>query len=194
MEIIKSRPDYGLFENNCQNFVRFLAEAISPDVNVWSSVEFIHKQVSTVQHAILPSLPGAYPKSIDSRELSSDSESEPPFTSATTSEGQGGELWSHLDTSSTEEEEPVSNPAVEENSYSAEPMGLVGPSLSTERKKVKPSAHESPFKIDPTLFHSDRLIEYSINLAKDAKEVHQIGIGGFSVVYLVISHSQSENR
>ena len=191
MEIIKNRPDYGLFENNCQNFVRFLAEAISPDVNVWNSVEFIHKQVSNVEHASLPSLPGAYPKSIDSRHSSS---SDVTYTSATTSEGEEGELWNHLDTSGTLEKEPGSDLVVEENRCSAEPLRLAGPSVSTEPKKVKPSAHESPFEVDPTLFHSDRFLRYRIDLAKDADEVHQIGIGGFSVVYLVFPLSQSENH
>src|SRR5271169_6516578 len=66
MDIVTSRPDFSLFENNCQNFVRYLIEAVSPDTNIWSLVEATHKQISNGEESIKPSIPGAYPKFIDS--------------------------------------------------------------------------------------------------------------------------------
>jgi hypothetical protein len=69
MRIVLERPDYHLFENNCQNFVKFLLEVICPGSPIPATIENVlarWQDISTSRQGL--SLPGAYPPSITTTE------------------------------------------------------------------------------------------------------------------------------
>jgi hypothetical protein len=62
--IVADRPTYWLFENNCQNFVKFLLEALCPGDPIPETIQDILQRlqnISTVAEAHRNVLPGAYP-------------------------------------------------------------------------------------------------------------------------------------
>ena len=62
-------PDFRLFENNCQNFVKFLLGSLCPGASVPDTVKDISQRlldITTVAHTYRDLLPGAYPASIAS--------------------------------------------------------------------------------------------------------------------------------
>jgi hypothetical protein len=99
--ITRSRPDYSVFENNCQNFVRFLIEAISPHSNVTDSVITILSRQSTIADDLIVTLPGAYPRSVESDESL---ESYKSVESLKSPEGEGFGEWAPIWTSSIEQD------------------------------------------------------------------------------------------
>jgi hypothetical protein len=70
MRIVAERPDYSLFENNCQNFVKFLLEVVCPGGPIPATIQLVlerlHSDISSPRQRL--SLPGAYPPSIISTE------------------------------------------------------------------------------------------------------------------------------
>ena len=140
--IMATRPDYSLFENNCQNFIRYLIDAISPGSDVWSSVRIVMDRLSIGGEDLRYPIPGGYPQSFHSSESSNSS-----FATATNSEIHESGL-SHSATGSDLED------------------------------KETPDALQ-------TLFRSNLLLQYDPELAKQAEQEHQLGLGGFSAVYLV---------
>ena len=67
--IVAERPTFRLFENNCQNFVKFLLEALCPCVPIPDTINDIVQRlqdISTVARAYNDVLPGAYPASVAS--------------------------------------------------------------------------------------------------------------------------------
>lgn len=73
--IIKERPDYSLFENNCQNFAKYLVEAISPASKYPETIHnFLQKWVPPAGHSEASTqLPGTYPSSPTTTEPQSES-------------------------------------------------------------------------------------------------------------------------
>jgi len=73
IQIINEHPDYRLFENNCQNFVKYLLEAICPGVEIPDTIQCISQKLNDVSTvASNPTiLPGAYPVSIISSKCTS---------------------------------------------------------------------------------------------------------------------------
>jgi hypothetical protein len=65
LRITQARPDYFLFENNCQNFAKYLLEAISPGSYSPRPISDIIKRwlTATSNPQIFGRLPGAYPNS-----------------------------------------------------------------------------------------------------------------------------------
>lgn len=65
--IVDERPTYRLFENNCQNFVKFLLEILCPDASIPETIQCVlghlHEIVNT---ELLFPLPGSYPLSVTS--------------------------------------------------------------------------------------------------------------------------------
>ena len=60
------RPEYKLFENNCQNFVRFLLEALCSDAPVPDTIQMVLARMQDTSHLssiYQTSLPGTYPSS-----------------------------------------------------------------------------------------------------------------------------------
>jgi hypothetical protein len=69
MRILAERPDYSLFENNCQNFVKFLLEVICPNGPVPATIQMVLERMIDIKTSRQTlSLPGAYPPSIISTE------------------------------------------------------------------------------------------------------------------------------
>ena len=67
IRIIKSRPNFHLFENNCQNFVKFLLEAMCPTAPVPETIRCVIERLldlSTVARRPGNPLPGTYPPSL----------------------------------------------------------------------------------------------------------------------------------
>ena len=182
--ITTSRPDYSLFENNCQNFVRFLLDAISPEADVSSSVESLLNRLSTGETFNDP-LPGAYPHSVQSAESNSSASS---LTTPASSESRESIATETADIQDTEllgySNSPSSVPAVAGSLSSEGQEPTVSP----------PSTDEPPpFTVDLALFQSDRVLPYDIDLAKKAQQANQLGLGGFSAVYLVPSYCEITN-
>jgi ankyrin repeat protein len=74
MRIIDERPDYRLFENNCQNFVKFLLEHLCPESPIPDTIQNVLQRlqdISQIDPAQDLSLPGAYPTSNASTESAS---------------------------------------------------------------------------------------------------------------------------
>lgn len=61
LRIIKEHPDYHLFENNCQNFAKYLLESLCPSVSIPETIQNILERLQDFSTQI--SLPGAYPPS-----------------------------------------------------------------------------------------------------------------------------------
>ena len=183
--ITTSRPDYSLFENNCQNFVRFLLDAISPEADVSSSVESLLNRLSTGETFNNP-LPGAYPHSVESAESNSSASS---FTTPASSESHESIATETADIQETE--------LLGHSSSPSSVLAIAG-SLSSEGQEptVSPLSTDdpsSPFTVDLALFQSDCVLPYNIDLAKKAQQAHQLGLGGFSAVYLVPSYCEISN-
>jgi hypothetical protein len=182
--ITTSRPDYSLFENNCQNFVRFLLDAISPEADVSSSVESLLNRLSTGETFNDP-LPGAYPRSFQSVESNSSASG---FTTPPSSEIHESIATETADIQETE---------LLGHSNSPSSVLSVAGSLSSEGQEptVSPPSTDdpSPFIVNLALFQSDRVLPYNIDLAKKAQQAHQLGLGGFSAVYLVPSYCEITN-
>lgn len=64
LRIIKSRPDYKLYENNCQNFAKYLVETISPGSFCPDTIQSYMEQWLATSTSSKTYLPGAYPRSI----------------------------------------------------------------------------------------------------------------------------------
>ena len=65
-EIITRYPDYCLFTNNCQNFVKYLLEALCPDATIPDTIEtvlFRLQEISINLKGTCGILPGTYPQS-----------------------------------------------------------------------------------------------------------------------------------
>jgi len=134
-------------------------------------------------------LPGAYPQSVESTESDSSNSS---FTTPATSE-------SHrdlLNESTASGDVHAESTDIQENelfghSSSRSLVPAVAASLSSEGQepRVPPPSTDGnpPFTVDPTLFQSNLVLPYDIELAKKAQQAHQLGLGGFSAVYLVPS-------
>jgi ankyrin repeat protein len=65
IRIVDERPDYRLFENNCQNFAKYLLERICPGVAIPDTIQMV---LERLKNAISPDaktgkLPGTYPRS-----------------------------------------------------------------------------------------------------------------------------------
>ena len=70
---MKERPNYELFENNCQNFVTFLVDVLCPGAVIPETFQRILERLRdlvTVTTNNIRSLPGAYPLSNTSISLS----------------------------------------------------------------------------------------------------------------------------
>lgn len=64
--IIAERPTFCLFENNCQNFVKFLLNALCPGVPIRDTIQDILQRlqdIPRVANAVNDALPGTYPAS-----------------------------------------------------------------------------------------------------------------------------------
>jgi hypothetical protein len=189
-KITTSRPDYSLFENNCQNFVRFLLDAICPEADVWSSVESLMNRLSTVGETFNDPLPGAYPQSVQSTESNSSASS---FTTPATSESHEYPLNESIATEIAD----IQETELFGHSSSHSSLPAVAASLSLEGQDPSVSSPSTddpaPLAVDPALFQSDRVLPYDIDLAKQAQQAHQLGLGGFSAVYLVPSYCEITN-
>jgi hypothetical protein len=64
LRIVKERPDYELFENNCQNFARYLVEKISPGSFCPNTIKHVLEEWRILATDSKRRLPGAYPNSI----------------------------------------------------------------------------------------------------------------------------------
>jgi len=64
LRIVEQRPDYKLFENNCQNFARYLVEEISPGSFCPNTIKHVLEEWTTLATDPKRRLPGAYPNSI----------------------------------------------------------------------------------------------------------------------------------
>ena len=184
--ITASRPEYSLFENNCQNFVRFLLDAISPEADVSSLVESLLNRLSTVGETFNDPLPGAYPQFVQSTESNSSASS---FTAPATSESHDSIATESADIQETE---------LFGHSNSTSSVLAVAGSLSSEGQEPRvspPSTDDQapPFTADLAFFQSDRVLPYDIDLAKKAQQAHQLGLGGFSAVYLAPSYCEISN-
>lgn len=62
--IVKDRPDYELFENNCQNFSKYLVDAISPGSFCVETIKDMLDQWLDLPVTPPGQLPGTYPKSV----------------------------------------------------------------------------------------------------------------------------------
>ena len=60
IEIVTRYPDYRLFTNNCQNFVKYLLEALCPDAPIPNTIESVLFGLQEISCGIIP---GAYPPS-----------------------------------------------------------------------------------------------------------------------------------
>ena len=185
--ITTSRPDYSLFENNCQNFVRFLLDVISPKADIWGSVAVIMNRLSNGGEDVRYPIPGAYPQSLQSTESNSSN------SSFITSEGQGYPTNEVTTSSDVDKETPnIEETALFGHVGSHSPVPAVAASLSSDGQEPRippPSVDTPPVTLDPALFQSDGVLRYDIELAKKAQQAHQLGLGGFSAVYLVPSYS-----
>jgi len=63
LRIVRERPDYDLFENNCQNFVSYLAEEICPGSCLPNTFKHVFEECTTLATLSKRRLPGAYPNS-----------------------------------------------------------------------------------------------------------------------------------
>lgn len=63
LQIIENRPTFRLFEDNCQNFVKYLVNAISPGSFVGETIKATLDRLTTERDEATP-LPGAYPVSV----------------------------------------------------------------------------------------------------------------------------------
>ena len=94
MRIVKERPDYELFENNCQNFARYLVEELSPGSFCPRTIKHVFDDwISLATNTTQRGLPGAYPRTATSRTT----ESEMYFTareSSRTSRGSADDQMS----------------------------------------------------------------------------------------------------
>jgi hypothetical protein len=61
---VEERPDYSLFENNCQNFVKYLHQTVCPSASIPATIQNVLERLQTSRQRL--SLPGAYPASISS--------------------------------------------------------------------------------------------------------------------------------
>lgn len=65
--IVKERPDYRLFENNCQNFVTYLLAIICPDAAIPDTIQTVLQRLQDISNTVSSHgsiLPGTYPASI----------------------------------------------------------------------------------------------------------------------------------
>jgi len=144
-------------------------------------------QLSGGREVVRYPIPGAYPESVESMESKGSGSS---FIGTATSESHGDPLSGSTSSSDVDKEGTENELFGQSSSHS--PVPAVAASLSPEGRehsKVSPPFTDSPapFTLDPTLFQSNRLLPYDIELAKKAKQTHRLGIGGFSAVYLVLS-------
>lgn len=66
LRIVRERPNYELFENNCQNFVTFLLNVLCPGVLIPETIQCVLERlrdIVTLTTNNKTSLPGAYPLS-----------------------------------------------------------------------------------------------------------------------------------
>ena len=76
MRILEEHPDYHVFENNCQNFVKYLLEAVCPSAPIPATIQMVLERFQDM--SLTPekvSLPGAYPLSIHPSIISTDRQS-----------------------------------------------------------------------------------------------------------------------
>lgn len=68
LRIIEEHPDYGLYENNCQNFVKYLLEFVCPGAVVPATIQNVLQRLQEASLAASKrvSIPGAYPSSRNS--------------------------------------------------------------------------------------------------------------------------------
>ena len=67
LQIINTHPDYRLFENNCQNFAKYLLETICPDASIPQTITEVLQGLQNIRNVTpLTAIPGAYPCSIAS--------------------------------------------------------------------------------------------------------------------------------
>ena len=66
IRIIDVHPDYDIFENNCQNFAKYLLEAICPDAPIPQTIADVLQRLQNIEclTEISGTLPGAYPLSV----------------------------------------------------------------------------------------------------------------------------------
>jgi hypothetical protein len=66
IRIVDTRPDYDVFENNCQNFAKYLLETICPDAPIPQTIADVLQGLQNIESLTEHSgtLPGAYPQSI----------------------------------------------------------------------------------------------------------------------------------
>lgn len=57
------RPDYRLFENNCQNFAKYLLEVVCPGAARPETIQSVLIRLQTINQNISQRLPGTYPSS-----------------------------------------------------------------------------------------------------------------------------------
>jgi hypothetical protein len=98
LRIVKDKPDYELFENNCQNFSKYLVDAISPGSFCVDTIKDMLDR--WLDPAVIPlgRLPGTYPRSV----CSSSTETRTYFTA---SEG-----WERSDDCSIDGTQAISMP------------------------------------------------------------------------------------
>src|SRR5438105_2436997 len=69
LRIIKEYPNYELFHNNCQNFVKYLLESLCPEADIPDTIQVVLQRLRDTFIAAADeqrTLPGGYPCSLKS--------------------------------------------------------------------------------------------------------------------------------